>query len=225
MEGFGAVFQGLDWMLLVGMLLSVVPILLCLTVHELSHGLMAYAFGDDTAKRLGRLSLNPIRHIDFVGFLMLLFVRFGWAKPVPVDMRNFDRPRLAMAMTALAGPLSNFLFAALILIFQIPLRGMLASGGWAGQIATIFLITAIINVNLGVFNLLPIPPLDGSKILFSVLPKSAYNLVLRYERYGMILLMAVVWLGLLAGPLHSIMNGAVSFLFDLTYGLSAFFFA
>ena len=225
MQEFGAVFRGLDWMLLVGMLLSVVPILLCLTIHELSHGAMAYAFGDNTAKQMGRLSLNPIRHIDPVGFLMLLFVRFGWAKPVPVDMRNFNRPRLAMAMTALAVPLSNFLFSALILIFQVPLRSMESGGGWGAQMANVLFITAIISVNLGVFNLLPIPPLDGSKIAFSLLPKSIYYTVLRYERYGIIVLFAIMWFGFLRGPLWSVMDGMYDFIERLTLPISLGLFA
>ena len=102
-------------------LLSVIPILVCLTVHELAHGVTAYALGDDTAKRMGRLTLNPIKHIDPFGFLVLLIAGFGWAKPVPVDMRRFRSPKFGMAITAIAGPLSNFLLTALILLFQVPI--------------------------------------------------------------------------------------------------------
>lgn len=227
MRDFTAIWQGLDWSVVTTALLSVIPILICLTVHELAHGTAAYALGDDTAKRMGRLTLNPLRHIDPIGFIMLLVARFGWAKPVPVDMRNFKRPKLGMAITALAGPVSNFLLAALVFLFQVPLGRLFQSGGAGAYVAESLVFLGYISVFLGVFNLIPIPPLDGSKILFSLLPNSAYYRLMYYERYGMILLFALIWFGLSGedAPLRAVMNGAVTWIWNLTAGPSALLFS
>ena len=236
MGEISAVWQGLDWFVLVGMLLSVIPILICITIHELAHGLAAYALGDDTAKRMGRLTLNPLRHIDPIGFIMLLFVRFGWAKPVPVNMLNFKRPKFGMAITALAGPLSNFLLAALILLFQEPL-GLplnpfyLQTAGPAIYLAWILETTAVISIFLGLFNLLPIPPLDGSKILFSVLRDTRYHWLMRYEHYGMFLLFGLIFFGGFIipggfmGHLWAVMDRVYQWIADITAGPSQFLFS
>ena len=112
---FRTIWQGLDWSYLTDILIYVIPALLCITIHETCHGLVAYKLGDPTAKNAGRLSLNPIRHIDWVGLAMMVVFHFGWAKPVPVDMRNFKNPRRGMAVTALAGPVSNLLLAIVAL--------------------------------------------------------------------------------------------------------------
>ena len=104
MNSFGNVMRNLDWSVPVQMLLSVIPALLCITLHELSHGFVAYKLGDNTAKDMGRLTLNPIKHLDIFGLLMMVVFKFGWAKPVPVNMRNFKHPKRGMALTALAGP-------------------------------------------------------------------------------------------------------------------------
>ena len=168
------------------MLQRVLGVLLCLTVHETCHGLAAYALGDPTAKRMRRLSFNPLHHIDWFGLAAMVICGFGWAKPVPVDMRYFKNPKAGMAVTALAGPVSNFLLALALLFFASLLRD-----GW--MIA--FLInTAILSIGLGLFNLVPIPPLDGSKVLFALLPRKAYYILMRYERYGMAVLLLLVWL-------------------------------
>lgn len=226
MGDIAAIWQGLDWFVLVSMLLSVIPILICLTIHELAHGLTAYALGDDTAKRMGRLTLNPLRHIDPLGFIMLLVVRFGWAKPVPVNMLNFKQPKLGMAVTALAGPMSNFLLAALIMLFQVPIyRLLLQDGGLGFYMAWIFQTTAVISIFLGIFNLLPIPPLDGSKILFSFLRDTRYNWLMRYERYGMFLLLALIFLGGIVGHLWDAMNMVYGWIGSITRGPSQFFFS
>ena len=145
---------------------------------------MAYRLGDNTAKRAGRLTLNPIRHIDPMGLLMMVVFRFGWARPVPVDMRNFKNPKRGMALTALAGPVSNLLLAAVALLLYgllfIPLRRMGGAGEFIGQFLTI---TAYLNTALAVFNILPIPPLDGSKVLGAALSDRAYWSLMRFERY------------------------------------------
>lgn len=188
-------WNALDFGSLWDLLLRLVSVFLCLTVHETCHGLAALALGDPTAKRARRLSLNPLRHIDWFGLLMMVTVGFGWAKPVPVDPRYFRRPKQGMALTALAGPVSNFLLA-LVLLFAGRLVYDYAPYSEANQrLLTFLLTTAILSLGLGLFNLIPIPPLDGSKVLFSLLPDRAYNMMLRYERYGMFLLWAVVLLG------------------------------
>ena len=188
-------WNALDFGSLRDMVLRLVSVFLCLTVHETCHGLAALALGDPTAKRARRLSLNPLRHIDWFGLLMMITVGFGWAKPVPVDPRYFRRPKQGMALTALAGPVSNFLLA-LVLLFAGRLVYDYAPYSAANQrLLTFLLTTAILSLGLGLFNLIPIPPLDGSKVLFSLLPDRAYNTMLRYERYGMLLLWAVVLLG------------------------------
>lgn len=176
------------------MLLRVLPALLCITLHELSHGFVAYKLGDDTAKRAGRLTLNPIRHIDVMGLIMMVVFRFGWAKPVPVDMRKFKNPKRGMAITALAGPVSNLLIAAVFLFLYgllfIPLRRMGSAGGYIADLLTI---TAYLSAALAVFNIIPIPPLDGSKVLGALLSDRAYWQLMRFERYGMIVLVAVLF--------------------------------
>ena len=156
---------------------------------------MAYRLGDNTAKRAGRLTLNPIRHIDPMGLLMMVVFRFGWARPVPVDMRNFKNPKRGMALTALAGPVSNLLLAAVALLLYgllfIPLRRMGGAGEFIGQFLTI---TAYLSTALAVFHILPIPPLDGSKVLGAALSDRAYWSLMRFERYGMIALGAILLL-------------------------------
>ena len=191
---------------------SAVAALLCLTVHELSHGAVAYVLGDPTAKDEGRLTLNPIKHIDPLGLLLMITAHVGWAKPVPVDMRYFKHPKRDMALTALAGPASNFLLAWVFLLLANLLGHLLVLfspsiglSPW-GLLPMLFLINAaVLSIGLGVFNLFPIPPLDGSKILFSFLPDKIYYTLLRYERYIMILMLALVWVGVLDKPLSFLM--------------------
>lgn len=163
---------------------------LCLTVHEVSHGLAAYAMGDPTARRMQRLSLNPLHHIDWFGLAAMVLCGFGWAKPVPVDPRYFKNPKRGMALCALAGPLSNLLLAVLLLL----LARWGAAAGAEGLTAFAFT-TAYLSVGLGAFNLIPLPPLDGSKVLAALLPDRVYALWMRYERIGMLLVFALVLLG------------------------------
>lgn len=181
---------------------SAAAALFCLTVHELSHGAVAYALGDPTAKSRGRLTLNPIRHIDPLGLILMITAHVGWAKPVPVDMRYFKHPKRGMALTALAGPASNFLLAWLFLLLTNLLFHVLPlSAAWQSYLILFFLNAALLSIGLGVFNLFPIPPLDGSKVLFSFLPDRIYYTILRYERYIMLLMLALVWFGVLSTPL------------------------
>ena len=193
MLGYIANFwEQFNWGQLADALGRVLAILICLTVHETCHGLAALALGDPTAKRMHRLSFNPLHHIDWLGLLAMF--RFGWAKPVPVDMRYIKNPKAGMAVTALAGPVSNFLLA-LLAIFGAWLVATLAPVNTFVLWLFYFLLTlAMLSIGLGLFNLIPIPPLDGSKVLFSFLPEKAYYTLMRYERYGMLIMLAIVWL-------------------------------
>ena len=213
MGSFSDFAQHMDWAGLVDLLLSVAAILLCLTVHETCHGLAAWALGDPTAKRLHRLSLNPLRHIDPFGALMMLVAGFGWAKPVPVDPRYFRNPKLGMAITALAGPVSNLVMAYVALLLRAALLAFYHPGsalleGVIGFCETL----AVLNVGLGIFNLIPFPPLDGSKVLGAFLPDRAYYQLMRYERWGMLLLMALLWLGVFSAPLSIARNWVLDLL-------------
>ena len=195
MNQFGEVFSNLNWSVVIDILIAIIPALICITFHELSHGFVAYRLGDDTAKSMGRLTLNPIKHIDKMGLLMMIAFRFGWAKPVPVNMWNFKNPKRGMAITALAGPISNIVLSAFFLLFLgFFYRPLLNAGTFGLVIIEMMEVTAYLSVALAIFNLLPIPPLDGSKVLFSVLPNETYFKLMRYEQYGMILLMAFIWL-------------------------------
>lgn len=190
----GSFLEQFDWNGLLALVRRVLAVLICLSVHETCHGLAAYALGDPTAKRLRRLSFNPLHHIDWLGLASMVICGFGWAKPVPVDMRYFKRPKTGMALTALAGPVSNFLLALLMLLCASLTANFAPANAAALWLFTFLAATAQLSVGLGLFNLIPIPPLDGSKVLFSLLPEGAYYKLMRYERYGMIVLLLFVWL-------------------------------
>ena len=187
-----SIWNGLDWSYLLNIVLSVVPSLLCITFHEVSHGYVAYRLGDTTAKDAGRLTLNPLKHIDPMGLLMMVVFKFGWAKPVPVNMMRFRSPKRGMALTALAGPVSNVLLA-LVFLF---LYGLLYRALYSVQfLLDMIWLTAYISLALAIFNIIPVSPLDGSKVLFAFLPDRAYMTLMRYEKYGMLVLFVLVWLG------------------------------
>ncbi len=206
MSGLAAQF---DWGGIVGFCLRIFAVLLCITIHEVSHGFAAYKLGDPTAKSMHRLSLNPIHHIDPFGLLMMVLVGFGWAKPVPVDARYFKNPKSGMAITAFAGPLSNFVAAFLTALLLGALTAVTMVEGitpWMRSLMEFLSIFLSLNVGLGIFNLIPFPPLDGSKILGFILPEETYFRWMRYERYGMLILMAILWFGLLDKPLYLARN-------------------
>ncbi|MEG2096625.1 MAG: site-2 protease family protein [Pseudoflavonifractor sp.] len=206
-------FRNMDWTGLVGLLLQVLGVLICLTVHEVSHGAAAYALGDPTAKSQHRLSLNPLRHLDVFGTLMMLVAGFGWAKPVPVDMRYFKHPKSGMAITALAGPVSNFVLAYLaLLVARIFLPALNTGANWAYLTIQFFMSLASLSLGLGIFNLIPFPPLDGSKVLGAFLPDRMYYTILRYERIGMFILMGLLYFGVLDGVLIGARTLVINFL-------------
>ena len=206
MNSFSQVISGLDWSLPLEMLCSVIPALICITLHELSHGYVAYLLGDNTAKQRGRLTLNPIKHIDLLGLVMMVAFKFGWAKPVPVNMMNFKNPKRGMAITAIAGPLSNVIIACVFAFLYGLFFPVLYRSGTELSILVLrtLYLTAYLSLALAVFNVIPIPPLDGSKVLFSLMSDSAYYKLMRYERYGMIILLLVVASGILGNPLQTV---------------------
>ena len=194
--------------------------LLCIVVHETCHGLIAWWLGDGTAKNAGRLTLNPLRHIDIVGLAMMAILKFGWAKPVPIDMRNFKNPKAGMAVTAAAGPISNILLAFVFLLIRSAVMGLYLerSGGVGGWLVLNEFLeyVIVISAGLAVFNLIPISPLDGSKILFAFLPQEAYFKLMRYERYGMLVLIAALFFGWLDKPLYFLRGGLLEGLQTIT---------
>lgn len=148
-------------------LVWILAVIVALTIHEFAHAYSAYAFGDDTARRSGRITLNPLAHLDPIGFIMLVFVGFGWAKPVQIDSLRLKNPRVSSALVALAGPLANLLG---IIVFGIALKILAPILGPANLLVNFLFMLVVIDAILMIFNLIPIPPLDGSHILFSLLP-------------------------------------------------------
>lgn len=196
-----------DWQTYVIQLLLSLPIvLLALSLHETAHGYAAYKLGDPTANSLGRLTLNPLKHLDPIGFICMLLFGFGWANPVPINTRYFKKPRRDMAITALAGPLSNIalaaVFAVLLRIFYTVLWNLAFPSETLSQLAFYFLVFLYygisLNVTLAIFNLLPIPPLDGSRILSAFLPPMVAYKFMKYERVISIVLMILLFVGVLS---------------------------
>lgn len=187
---------------LIQFLLTIPIILFSLSFHEYSHAYAAYKMGDPTARNLGRMTLNPIKHLDPLGTVMMLLIGFGYAKPVPVNSRNFKNAKKGMALTAFAGPLSNLFLAivsALILrILIVVLNGATITAEFQFNFYTLlldfFYLFHILNLSLAVFNMIPIPPLDGSRLANIFLPDKIYFGLMKYERYIMLALIAVVFI-------------------------------
>ena len=182
-------------------------VLIAISLHEFAHGYMSYRLGDMTPKLDGRLTLNPFRHLDVWGTICLLFCGVGWAKPIRVNVRNYKNPRRDMILVAAAGPVMNFLLGFLFMLFY----GIFEKAGGSGLIvhylASLCLYTSFINIGLGVFNLIPIPPLDGSNILGELIP-SVESFYQKIRRYSVVILAILLFTGVLSRPMYYI-NGAI----------------
>lgn len=189
------------------MISRILAFVIAIPFHEASHAFVSYKLGDPTAKNLGRLTLNPIKHLDPWGLLAMLTIGIGWAKPVPIDPNYYKDRRGGMALTAAAGPLSNLLLAYLLMVIY-GFGANIVNGIVLPQIVysafDVVLMLAYINVSLAVFNMLPIPPFDGSRIFGLVLPEELYFKVMKYERYMMFAVLALLWTGVLSNVLRSI---------------------
>ncbi len=220
-------------------LLSLPIVLLALSFHEMSHGYAAHLLGDNTARNLGRLTLNPAKHLDLIGTLCMVFFHVGWAKPVPITVRNFKKPRRDMALTAIAGPVSNlFLSFIFVLLFRVTVllfdlfweeelyEMALSFVGYSADISKVVMVFSIlayvfyigisVNISFAIFNLIPVPPLDGSRFFYMFLPAKFYFGIMKYERYIMIALLVLLYLGVLTTPISWICTKLIYGAFFIT---------
>lgn len=193
-----------------------VPILVAITFHEVAHGYTAYILGDPTAKNAGRLTLNPIKHLDPIGTIALFLIHIGWAKPVPIQPAFFEDPRRGLILTSLAGPAANIglaaVFAALFHLLSFGAGGIIATGspGLVQPLLYMCQIGVLINIALAVFNLLPVPPLDGSNILLGLLPPELGQMVQQYSTFGIVILIVLLFSGLVQHVIFPIIRGISS---------------
>ena len=197
---------------------TVPAVLIAISLHEFAHGWASWKLGDPTPRATGRLSLNPLRHLDPIGTLCLLVFHFGWAKPVMVDPRYYKNRKRGMVLTALAGPGMNFLISLVCTLgMGLILR---LTGGYVGAVVRhiyyLLFYTSAISTGLGLFNLIPVPPLDGSKVLGAVLPEDKYFGYMRYERYGALIMMVLLFTGVLDRPLAFLSDGLSDFFWLIT---------
>ena len=209
---FRYIQQGEYLLAIIAVLSRCFVVFCCLPIHELAHGLMAHLLGDDTAKREGRLSLNPFAHLNPIGTIMIFLFGIGYANPVPINPRNFKNEKGGMALTALAGPLANLIMGFVSVWGFFIFTKFTGSSSVGSAVAYFFLYSAQINVMLAVFNLFPIPPLDGSKILAAVLPDKIYYKYMMYERYIMIALMILLFTGVLDTPISFLTSKLLNFI-------------
>lgn len=210
---------------LLSILVRALVVFTVLPMHECAHGLVALKLGDRTAKDQGRLTLNPLRHFDPIGTTALLLTGIGWARAVPINPMNFKNPKRGMALTALAGPLSNLVMALAAMIFYKLLTVadvfLTLNATAVYLVQTILVLFLQINVSLAVFNLLPIPPLDGSRIATCFLSEQTYFKIMQYERYIFLALMLLLFTGVLDTPLYYVRSWVITGLDYLTYPIYA----
>lgn len=207
-------YSGFNLNTFVYVLMRLVTVLLAICIHETAHGFAAYKLGDPTAKCDGRLSLNPLKHIDPIGALCMFFFGFGWAKPVMINPNYFKKLKRDTALTALAGPVSNILLSYVATLVLVHL-GPVVNNVYFTLFFNLFL---SINIGLAVFNLIPIPPLDGSKIFLTLLPSRTYYEIMRYERYGFFVLVVALYLNVLDPILSFFSSGILRILIFLAGG-------
>ena len=203
--------------------LMIIPAaLIAITFHELSHGVAAYWLGDNTAKLQGRLTLNPFAHLDLFGLLCMIVIGIGWAKPVPVNPYNFKHPKWGMALTALAGPLSNVVLAFFCTLIALYIT-FASTSAVLLSLAQFLYLTATLSAGLAVFNLIPVPPLDGSKLLYPLLPHRVTYWLNKYASYFLFAFFALMILGVFSDLIGAgqvwIMNGIMSFIIRIFYVL------
>lgn len=205
---------------IIQMLGKAIVLLTAIPIHEVAHGITAYWLGDPTAKNAGRLTLNPFKHFDLMGTIALFLVGIGWAKPVPINSRYFKKPKRDIAIVSFAGPFANLVMAYISTIFYRFFRNLFYATSNSNDLlyycAMVFSYSVSINIILMIFNLLPIPPNDGFKIVGSFLPERIYYSLLKYERYGMIIIVILVFAGFLSTPLSVAQNAVFDVLFTLT---------
>lgn len=207
---YDLVRNGLSMDLVISLCARVFIIFCVLPIHEFAHGYVANKLGDPTARLSGRLTLNPLAHIDPLGSLMIILVGFGYAKPVPVNIGNFKRNKRKqyMALTALAGPVSNVIMAFIFTFLYCLIYYKFNVNETVAYIGLFFMYAATVNITLAVFNLVPIPPLDGSRILNALMPDKVYYKLMQYERYIVLGVFLLIILGVLDTPL-SVASGAL----------------
>lgn len=210
---FDLMRDGLSFDLIINLMVRVFVIFCVLPIHEFAHAFVAHKLGDDTARLKGRMTANPLAHIDPIGALMIILAGFGYAKAVPVNIRNFKKRKPYMALTAIAGPVSNIIMALIFVFFGVLIQVKIGvtDGSFLYYIVVFLLTAAQINISLAVFNLLPIPPLDGSRIFSLIIPDKYYYTIMQYERYIVYGVLALVFFGVLDGP--------ISFLTELLFNI------
>ena len=224
---------------IIELLLTLPIVVIALVVHECAHGFIAYKLGDPTAKRMGRLTLNPIKHLDPIGALCMLILHFGWARPVPINPMYFKNPKVGMALSSLAGPVSNMILAFIGSFFYVLSNKLTYLIVYSAQVTVLdiplsyvndfFELFIVLNLSLAIFNLIPLPPLDGSRILSIFLPQRAYFGMMRYERYIGIGFMVVLLVdsyflgGYIPGAISTIVLSIANYIFLPLFNSILFF--